>query len=95
LPNYFDFHSTGRITTKGNQAFLTLDQWSATGEIVIAQLANEVLAARLLSTGEQLSVHREGRRVVITGLPIHPPARYVNVVELDLDGPARPQYHSH
>jgi alpha-L-fucosidase len=94
LPNYFDVHSTGRITTKGHQAFLTLDQWAATGEIVMTQLANEVLAARLLPTGEQLAVHREGRRVFITGLPAHPPARHVSVVELDLDGPARPQYHS-
>ncbi|MFC9503504.1 hypothetical protein [Streptomyces sp. NPDC057002] len=61
----------------------------------VAEYANEVLAARLLSTGEQLPVHRQGRRVVITGLPAHSSARYVNVVELDLDGPARPQNHSH
>jgi alpha-L-fucosidase len=91
LPNWRDHHATGRVITKGYHVFLTLDQWHHTREIVTTVFANEVLGARLLSTGEKLPVHRDGRRVVISGLPQYPPAPFVNIVQLDLDGPPRAQ----
>jgi alpha-L-fucosidase len=93
LPNWWDYHATGRITTKGNNAFLMLHQWSDNGQIVIKVFANEVRSARLLATGQQLDVRRDGRRVIITGLPQYPPAPFVNVMQLELDGIPQPQYY--
>lgn len=93
LPNYWDHHSTGRITTKGEQAFLTLNQWSHNGEIIVTQLANNVRGARLLATGEELQVRRNGRRVIISGLPQYPPAPFVNVIQLDLQGTPEVQHY--
>lgn len=91
LPNWRDCHATGRVVIKGHHVFLTLDQWHPSGQIVTTVFANEVLGARLLSTGERLPVRRDGRRVVVSGLPQYPSAAFVNIVQLDLDGPPRAQ----
>jgi hypothetical protein len=37
-------------------------------------------------------VRREGRRLIIEGLPVNPPALPFNVIKLELDGDAQAQY---
>ncbi|MFZ1770642.1 MAG: alpha-L-fucosidase [Caldilinea sp.] len=93
LPDWWDHTSTGRITTKDNIAYLIVQLWSPTGSISLNQLQNDVRRATLLATGQTLTVRREGRRLLIEGLPPLPPALPFNVVKLELDGPAAAQFY--
>lgn len=93
LPPWWDHTAVGRITTKDNHAYLILQLWSPDGAISLNQLQNNVLRATLLATGQELHVCREGRRLRIHGLPALPPSPLFNVVKLELDGPAQPQYY--
>ena len=92
LPNWWDYFSMGRITTRGSNAYLLVETWSPNGTIALGQLKNEVLRATLLGSGQELSVRRCGRQLLVEGLPPTPPAAPFNVVKLELDGPAAPQY---
>ncbi len=93
LPNWWDNFSVGRITTKGNNAYLIIQLWSPNGSLSLNQLKNNVQRATLLATGQELQVRRDGRRLWIEGLPALPPAALFNVVKLELDGPAEPQLY--
>ena len=93
LPDWWDHFSTGRITTRGNTAYLIIQLWSPTGSLSLNQLQNDVRRATLLATGQELEVRRVGRRLLIEGLPTLPPAMPFNVVKLELDGPATPQVY--
>lgn len=92
LPDWWDYFSAGRITTHGNNAYLIVETWLPTGKLSLGQLKNKVLRATLLANGQELTVSRSGRRLCIEGLPVTPPAAPFNVVKLELDGPAAPQY---
>ena len=93
LPDWWDYFSGGRITTKGNNAYLILQLWTPTGVVSLNQLGNNVRRAELLATGQELTVRREGRRLLVEGLPPLPPALPFNVIKLELDGPATPQFY--
>jgi alpha-L-fucosidase len=93
LPDWWDYTSTGKIITHGNCAYVVIQNWQPDGYISLSQLKNQVKRATLLATGQELRVQRDGRRVRITGLPPLPPALYYNVIKLELDGPAEPQYY--
>jgi len=93
LPAWWDYCSGGRITTRGNTAYLILQTWSPTGSLSLNQLKNKVQRATLLASGHELQVRRNGRRLCIEGLPALPPAALFNVVKLELDGPAEPHYY--
>ncbi len=93
LPDWWDYFSGGRITTKANVAYLIVQLWSPAGSLWLNQLKNEVHRAVLLATGQELQVRRNGRRLRIEGLPALPPALPFNVVKLELDGPAAPQFY--
>lgn len=93
LPDWWDYFSGGRITTRGNTAYLILQLWTPTGVVSLNQLGNDVRRAELLATGQALHARREGRRLLIEGLPPLPPALPFNVIKLELDGPATPQFY--
>jgi alpha-L-fucosidase len=93
LPDWWDYFSGGRITTKDNVAYLILQLWTPAGSLALNQLKNDVRRACLLATGQELQVRRSGRRLLIEGLPTLPPALPFNVVKLELDGPAEPQFY--
>jgi alpha-L-fucosidase len=93
LPDWWDYFSLGRMTTRGNTAYLILEAWSPNGSLSLNQLKNKVRRATLLATGQELQARREGRRLLIEGLPPVPPAMPFNVVKLELDGPAAPQFY--
>jgi alpha-L-fucosidase len=93
LPNWWDYTTSGRITTRGSTAYMIVETWHPTGFLSINQLKNEVRRATLLATGQELRVRREGRRLLIKGLPPSPPAFPYNVVKLELDGPAEAQFY--
>ncbi|MDD4368047.1 MAG: hypothetical protein PHP39_03770 [Oscillospiraceae bacterium] len=95
--------SGGRLTTCGDRAYLVLQHWDSRGEVIVTALANKVRQATLLAnkvrqatllaTGESLPVRRDGRRLIISGLPVQPPFPWANVIRLELDGPVRTQYY--
>jgi alpha-L-fucosidase len=93
LPDWWDYTSFGRITARDTFAYLIIQDWSPGGVISFGQLKNQVLRATLLSTGQELQVRREGRRIIIAGLPVFPPSMPYNVVKLELDRPAEAQYY--
>jgi alpha-L-fucosidase len=92
LPDWWDYFSAGRIITRDNLAYVVIETWSPGGVISLGQLQNDVRRATLLGNGQALRVERAGRRLLIEGLPVTPPAAPFNVVKLELDGPATPQY---
>ncbi len=93
LPNWWDYASTGRITTKDDVAYLIIQRWPVTNRVVVAQLANEVRSVKLLASQQALSVRREGRQIIVSGLPSHPPHAPFGVIKLQLEGRAQPQFH--
>jgi len=94
LPNYWNWWSSiGLITTKGNFAYVLMTDWKPDGIIVITRLKNQVKSASLMASGKTLEVRREGRRIIISGLPIHAPSNFINIVKLELDGKPEPQYY--
>jgi alpha-L-fucosidase len=92
LPDWWDYFSAGRIITRDNLAYVVIETWSPNGFISLGQLKNDVRRATLLANGQELQVRRAGRRLCIEGLPAAPPAPLFNVVKLELDGRAEPQY---
>ena len=92
LPSWWDSCPGGRITTKQNVAYLCLNRWPVDGTLLLTRLKNEVVSASLLN-GDILPVQREGRRVLIEGLPIQSPTPWANVIKLVLDGAPAAQYH--
>lgn len=92
LPNWWDYSASGRLTTKGNIAYLIMGSWDSRGEVVITSFKNNIKVATLLANGMTLDIRREGRRTVISGLPIHAPFPWMNVIKLELDGKPEAQY---
>ncbi len=93
LPNWWDHTSTGRITTKGTTAYLIVQNWSSSNQIVLSQLRNTVDSAVLLGNGQELSVKRDGRRLIVHGLPTIPPSMPLNIIKLELVGQPEAQYY--
>lgn len=92
LPDWWDFAGGGRVTTKGNTAYIIISSWNPGSEIVVTSLKNDVKIACLLATGQKLQVRRENRRIIISGLPVHAPFPWANVIRLELDGRPQAQY---
>lgn len=93
LPNWWDYTSTGRITTKGSNAYAILQYWDSSGQIILPQLANTVHSALLLGNGQELTVKHDRRRLIVEGLPPTPPAMPFNVIKLELDGTPKAQFY--
>lgn len=58
----------GKVTQKGNTFYLHVYQWPADGKLVIKGLPGAAKSAKLLATGEALTVE-EGDGVVTVGVP--------------------------
>jgi len=76
----------GRATVKGNQLFLHVFAWPASGKLMVPGLKNLVHSARLLAEPDrELTVTRDDQDVYVT-LPPSPPDPTASVVALTLDG---------
>jgi hypothetical protein len=53
---------------------------------VIVNIKNRVLSAKTLVAGQKLTVSRDGRRIIIEGLPINKPGPWINVIDLEVEG---------
>jgi len=76
--NYLSF------TRKGNTLYAHVHYWP--GEtVVIGNLLNKVLSARMFATGEPVKFQQDDFRIKLTGLPKKAPD-LVNTFALELDG---------
>ncbi len=77
-----DFHY-GMFTEHGTTAWLTLFYYPPDGFMLLNRIAGGLKTARLLTTGEELTVERiSNGRYKISGLPLSPPATIAPVIEL-------------
>lgn len=94
LPNWWNFSGHGTILTKGNRLYLCMEDWPREGVEVLTTIKNRILSAKVMRTGQKLSVRREGRRVFIEGLPIIKPGLWTDILELEVEGtPEVPYYY--
>lgn len=94
LPNWWNYSGHGTVVTKGNKVYLCLHTWPDEGVEVLTTIKNEIKYARIMATGQELRVRREGRRVFIEDLPIVKPGPWIDVIELEVEGkPEVPYYY--
>lgn len=94
LPNWWTYSGHGTVLTKGNKVYLCLGNWPDDGVEILTTIKNNILSAKIMATGQELSVRREGRRVFIEGLPIVKPGPWIDVIELEVEGkPEVPYYY--
>jgi len=72
----------------GDRVYLLLQRWPGS-TIPFAWCGSRITAAKILTTGQLLTVKQDGDRVWLSGAPSRPPDPYLNVVELTFDGPPR------
>ena len=69
----------------GDKVYLLIQRWPGV-TLPFAWCGSKVKSARVLTTGQPLSVEQQADRVWLKGLPALPPDLYLNVVELTFDG---------
>ena len=84
-----EFVTRGFQTVKGNNLYLILRFYDEQPMLRLAGLANRVLGATLLSTGEQLAFSQDEIAVTLSGLPREKPTPLYPVIKLELDGAPR------
>lgn len=94
MPNWWNFSGHGTVLTKGNRLYLCMNAWPQEGMEMLTTIKNRILSAKVMLTGQELSVRREGRRVFIEGLPIAKPGPWTDVIEVEVEGvPEVPYYY--
>jgi alpha-L-fucosidase len=71
-------------TVKGNTLYIHVWHWPG-NEIILGNLGNTVLSARLLATGVPVDFRQEGSRVFLSNLPAYAPDEYDTVIALECD----------
>jgi len=77
--------ATKRMTSAGTTLYLHVFAWPANGALVVPGLQNQVSAARLLATGQNLKSHRSGQDLVVE-VPQTAPDAISSTVVLELAG---------
>lgn len=79
------FNMWGPVTSNGNTMYLHLKTYWG-NELIIGGLTPNVLGARILGTGQALTVRRHEKQTILGGLPAQSPDEVITVIELQLDG---------
>ncbi len=83
------WYYNARAAVKGNTLYFYLYTWPGR-EAIIPDLDARVRSARILATGQSVSVRTgSNRRTIITGLPVRPPDPSVSVIALECEAPPR------
>ena len=85
----FGWNNYGNVTVKGPALYLHVFNPHPAG-VCFAELANPVKRVRLLSSGKELSWRKDGRRLLIEGLPLHPEQNIATTIAIDTEGEPRP-----
>ncbi|HEY1877648.1 MAG TPA: alpha-L-fucosidase, partial [Rhizomicrobium sp.] len=73
------------FTRRGNTLYMHVHFWPGT-DVSISGLKQKVLSAKILKTGQSVSVSQDGFRTHITGLPATAPDSPVTTIVLECDG---------
>jgi hypothetical protein len=73
-------------TRVDDRVYLLLQRWPGP-TIPLAWYGSKVTSAELLANGQKARIEQEGDRVWLHDLPAHPVDPYLNVIELQFDGP--------
>ena len=89
-----EFTTRGFQTVKGSNLYLITRFYDGQPTLRLAGLANRVLNATLLSTGDNLEFSQDETAVTLHGLPREKPTPLYPVIKLELDGGprARPEF---
>jgi alpha-L-fucosidase len=71
--------ATGLTTAKGNTVYLHLFKWPGE-EFVVSGVSVPVTSAKVLATGDRVSVAQEGGRLILRGLPKRAPDAWDSVI---------------
>jgi alpha-L-fucosidase len=74
------------FTRKGNTLYMHVHFWPKGGDLAIGGLKQKVLSAKVLKTGQAVTVAQDGFRTHFTGLPDAAPDSPVTVLEIQCDG---------
>lgn len=72
-------------TVKDNTLYIHACHWPGT-DMVLGNVSNRVLSARLVDGGTPIDFRQEGPRVFLTGLPQYAPDDYDTVIAIECDG---------
>jgi alpha-L-fucosidase len=84
-----DAPSLGMTTRVGNKVYLQCQRWPGV-TAPLAWFGDNLVSAKLLSTGQALRIEQRDDRVWLHDLPAYPPDRHMNVIELTFDGEPKP-----
>ena len=73
---------------KGNTLYIHACHWPGT-ELILGNVGNRVLSARLVDGGTPVDFRQEGTRVFLTGLPQYAPDEYDTVIAIECDAAPR------
>lgn len=80
-PATFSAPGLGWTTRAGGRDYALVIRWYGP-TLTFGWCGRAIRSARLVSTGQEVSVRQEGDRVHLHGLPIHPPDPYLNPIEI-------------
>ena len=72
------------MAQKGNTVYLYILSWPGS-TLTIGGIEKKPLRARLLVTGQEITVELRGTRLILSGLPSDPPDYPVTVLTLEFD----------
>jgi alpha-L-fucosidase len=79
------FNLWGPVSVDGNKLYLHLKTYWGK-QLIVGGLIPNVLNAKILATGQPLTVTRRGHQTILDGLPEQSPDEVMTVIQLDLDG---------
>ncbi len=92
MPKFFGRNSIGKVTAKGKEVYFHIFRWAGE-EAAMTGVKNKVRGGAVLKTGQEVTVAQDRGRVVIKGLPEHPPDPHDSVIALELD--SKPEIFSY
>lgn len=84
-----DVPSLGMTTRVGNKVYVQCQRWPGS-TVPLAWIGDNLVSAKLLATGQAARIEQRGDRVWLHDLPVYPPDKYMNVIELTFDGEPKP-----
>jgi len=73
----------------GNKVYLQCQRWPGV-TAPLAWFGDNLVSAKLLSTGQAVRIEQRDDRVWLHDLPAYPPDGHMNVIELTFDGEPKP-----
>ena len=76
-----DTGTAGVFARRGDTIYLMVHWWPGR-TLTLPDFPQELASARILRTGQDVAFHRDGKRLILTGLPVRPPDPWCTVIAL-------------